>query len=60
VVIEDLISKAGKTADLAKLLTKIGAERNVVIVVEQKDAGTRCGPPGTCRTVATLVSAQLY
>lgn len=36
VVIEDVISKAGKTADLAKLLAKLGAKRRVVIVVEQK------------------------
>ncbi len=36
VVIEDVVSKAGKTTDLAKLLTKIGAQRRVVIIVEQK------------------------
>jgi large subunit ribosomal protein L4 len=36
VVIEDVVSKAGKTADLASLLTKIKAERNVLIVVEEK------------------------
>jgi large subunit ribosomal protein L4 len=36
VVIEDIVSKDGKTADLVKLLKKIGAERNVVLVVEQK------------------------
>jgi len=35
-VIEDVVSKAGKTSELAKLLAKIGAERNVVIVVENK------------------------
>lgn len=35
-VIEDVISKEGKTADLVKLLKKIGAERNVLLVVEQK------------------------
>jgi large subunit ribosomal protein L4 len=35
-VIEDVVSKAGKTADLVKLLKKIGAERNVLLVVEQK------------------------
>lgn len=35
-VIEDVISKEGKTADLAKLLAKIDAERNVLLVVEQK------------------------
>lgn len=36
VVIEDLVSKEGKTAELVKLLKKIGAERNVLIVVEPK------------------------
>lgn len=35
-VIEDIVSKEGKTADLAKLLAKVGAERNVLIVVETK------------------------
>jgi large subunit ribosomal protein L4 len=35
-IIEDIASKNGKTAELAKLLTKIKAERNVLIVVEQK------------------------
>lgn len=35
-VIEDIVSKEGKTAELAKLLAKINAERNVVIVVDQK------------------------
>lgn len=35
-VIEDIVSKDGKTADLVKLLAKIGAERNVLIVVENK------------------------
>lgn len=36
VVIEDIVSKDGKTADLAKLLTKIEASRNVLLVVENK------------------------
>lgn len=35
-VIDDIISKDGKTAGLAKLLQKIGAERSVLMVVEQK------------------------
>lgn len=35
-VIEDLISKEGKTAEMARLLNKIGAARNVLIVVESK------------------------
>jgi large subunit ribosomal protein L4 len=36
VVIEDVVSKEGRTADLVKLLKKIGAERNVLIVVDNK------------------------
>lgn len=36
IVIDDIVSKEGKTADLAKVLKKIGAERNTVIVVDQK------------------------
>jgi large subunit ribosomal protein L4 len=35
-VIEELTSKAGKTAEVAKLLTKIGVQRNILIVVETK------------------------
>jgi len=35
-VIEDLISKDGKTAELAKLLAKIGATRNILIIVDTK------------------------
>jgi len=38
IVMEDIVSKAGKTAELARLLTKVGASRNVLIVVEQKSA----------------------
>jgi large subunit ribosomal protein L4 len=36
IVIEDIISKEGKTAELAKLLTKIGAGRNTLIFVDKK------------------------
>jgi large subunit ribosomal protein L4 len=36
IVIEDIISKAGKTAELSKLLAKINAGRQVLLVVEQK------------------------
>jgi large subunit ribosomal protein L4 len=36
VVIEDIVSKDGKTAELHKLLQKIDATRNVVLVVDQK------------------------
>lgn len=35
-VIEDIVSKEGKTADLAKLLAKIDAKRTVLLVVEDK------------------------
>jgi large subunit ribosomal protein L4 len=35
-VIQDIVSKEGKTAQLAKLLDKIKAERNVLLVVEKK------------------------
>jgi large subunit ribosomal protein L4 len=36
VVVEKLVSKEGKTAELAKLLAKLGAKRNILIVVTQK------------------------
>jgi large subunit ribosomal protein L4 len=36
VVIEDLLSKEGKTSEIARLLAKIGAERTILAVVEQK------------------------
>ena len=36
IVIENVASKEGKTADLAQLLAKVGAERSALIVVEQK------------------------
>jgi large subunit ribosomal protein L4 len=36
VVIEKLTVKDGKTAELAKLLTKLGAKRNILIVVIEK------------------------
>lgn len=35
-VMQDIVSKEGKTAELAKLLGKIKAERNVLIIVEKK------------------------
>jgi large subunit ribosomal protein L4 len=37
VVVEDVVAKDGKTAELAKLLTKLGATRRTVIAVEHKD-----------------------
>ncbi len=36
IIIEDINSKDGKTAELAKLLTKIGAGKNILIAVEHK------------------------
>lgn len=36
IVIEDVQSKDGKTAELAKLLTKIGVTRNILLVVDSK------------------------
>jgi large subunit ribosomal protein L4 len=35
-VIEDIVSKDGKTAELAKLLSKIDAKRNVLLVIDNK------------------------
>ena len=51
-VIEDVVSKDGKTADLAKLLKKIGAERKVLIVVDQKT-------PELTRAAANLQEVQV-
>jgi len=36
VVIEDIVSKDGKTAELARLLAKVGATRNILVIVEHK------------------------
>jgi large subunit ribosomal protein L4 len=36
VVIEDIVSKDGKTSELVKLLSKIGAERRTLIAVDTK------------------------
>lgn len=36
VIIENIISKEGKTAELAKLLAKIGANRNTLLAVDDK------------------------
>lgn len=36
VVVEKIVSKEGKTAELAKLLNKVGAKRNILIVVTEK------------------------
>lgn len=35
-VIEEMTVKSGKTADLAKLLTKVAASRNILVVVDHK------------------------
>jgi large subunit ribosomal protein L4 len=36
IIIEDVVSKEGKTAEIAKLLTKVGVERSCLIVIEKK------------------------
>jgi large subunit ribosomal protein L4 len=36
IIVEKLASKEGKTADFAKLLTKLGAKRNILVVVTDK------------------------
>jgi large subunit ribosomal protein L4 len=36
IIVEDLVSKEGKTADLAKLLTKLDAGHSILMVVESK------------------------
>ena len=36
VVVEDVVSKEGKTAELSKFLAKVDATRNVLMVVDQK------------------------
>lgn len=52
VVIEDLVSKAGKTAELAALLAKIGATKNIVIAVENQT-------PELVRATANLTGIKL-
>jgi large subunit ribosomal protein L4 len=37
VVIEDIVSKEGKTSELAKLLAKLGANRRTLIAVDHKE-----------------------
>ncbi len=51
-VIEDIVSKEGKTAELARLLTKIGASRNTLIIVETKT-------PELLRATGNLASVKL-
>ena len=36
IVVEDIISKDGKTAEMATFLNKIGATRNVLVIVDKK------------------------
>jgi large subunit ribosomal protein L4 len=52
VVIEKLASKEGKTAELATLLTKVGAQRNIVVVVTEKT-------PELIRAAANLGDVKL-
>ena len=51
-VIEEVVSKEGKTADLAKLLSKIDAQRKVLIVVDQKT-------PELTRAASNLQDVQI-
>ena len=51
-VIENIVSKNGKTADLVNLLTKIKAERNVLLVVDQKT-------PELTRAAQNLANVQI-
>ncbi|HVC36114.1 MAG TPA: 50S ribosomal protein L4 [Candidatus Dormibacteraeota bacterium] len=55
-IIDSLEIKSGKTADLVKLLAKIGAQRNILIVVDHKPAELE----RAARNIATLklVTAQ--
>jgi large subunit ribosomal protein L4 len=52
IVMEKLVSKEGKTADFVKLLAKVGATRNVLIVVTDKT-------PELNRAVANLQQVKL-
>jgi len=36
IIIEDVVSKEGKTGELSKLLAKVGADRSTLIVIEKK------------------------
>jgi large subunit ribosomal protein L4 len=52
VVVENLVSKEGKTAEFAKLLTKIGVSRDVLVVVDKKT-------PELVRATANLSNVML-
>lgn len=52
VVVEKLASKEGKTSDFAKLLTKLGVTRSVLVVVTEKT-------PELIRAVANLGNVKL-
>jgi large subunit ribosomal protein L4 len=52
VVVEKLISKEGKTAELAKLLSKVGITRDVLLVVDEKT-------PELVRATANLNNVML-
>lgn len=52
IVVEALISKEGKTADLAKFLNKVGAKRRVLIVVDNK-------APELVQAAANLADTQV-
>jgi len=52
VVVEKLASKEGKTAEFAKLLAKVGAKRNIMVVVTEKT-------PELVRATANLGDVKL-
>lgn len=52
IVIESIASSAGKTAELAKLLAKVGANKNVLVVVDSKT-------PELTRATGNLVNTKL-
>ncbi len=52
IVVEKLASKDGKTAELAKLLAKVGAKRDIMVVVTDKT-------PELIRAVANLGDVKL-
>lgn len=52
IVVEKLASKEGKTSDIAKLLTKLGAKRRVLVVVTEKT-------PELIRATANLGDVKL-
>ncbi|MGH7241562.1 MAG: 50S ribosomal protein L4 [Candidatus Saccharimonadales bacterium] len=52
IVVETIVAKDGKTAELAKLLAKVGAIKNTLVVVENKT-------PELIRATGNLVNTKL-